>query len=34
LTPSEINALSWGEIEYWNGWYELIQKEYGKGAKK
>ena len=34
VPPSEIKAMGYSELKYWNEWHELIAKEELKGASK
>lgn len=30
VPPSEINAMGYREMEYWNNWHEIMAKETGE----
>lgn len=34
VQPSEINRMAFPELNYWNEWYELIQEEELRQARK
>jgi hypothetical protein len=27
VSPTEIKAMAWHEMKYWNSWVELMEKE-------